>query len=83
MSLLLTLRNHVAEQGAVSLQDLANRFRHPPDALRGMLEHWVQKGLIRRQIETSACGGCAISKCGSCAVPAQTELFIWQGQPPA
>lgn len=79
MSLLLMLKDHIADQGTVSLQDLANRFRTPPDALRGMLDHWVQKGLIRRHIETAACGTCPTSKCGSCIVPAQTEEFIWQG----
>ncbi len=30
-----------------------------PEAVRGMLEHWMRKGRVRRHLAGAACGGCS------------------------
>ena len=76
MALLLDLKTHVEAHGSVSLQDLSNRFDRPPEALRGMLDHWVRKGMLRHDVLSTACGGCKPSSgCSSCDAAAGIEIY--------
>lgn len=70
--MLIPLKNYLAEQGQVSLADLAKHFISSPDALRGMLAHWVRKGRVCK--ETLGCN----KGCASCP-PEQTEIYRWLG----
>jgi hypothetical protein len=72
--MLVELRNYIAERGRVSMRDLALHFQIEPDAIRGMLEHWVRKGKVVRD---SACPPCG-SGCCSCASDL-TEFYLWKG----
>lgn len=66
------LRNYLQENRRVLLVDLANRFDMDPDALRGMLQKWVNKGKLRKVSGDTGCsGGCC--KCD----PATLELYEW------
>lgn len=78
MALLLDIRNYVQERGSTSLLDISNRFHTPPDALRGMLEHWIRKEVIRRVDFSADCGGCsAEGNCGDCGTQAAFETYEW------
>jgi putative ferrous iron transport protein C len=57
--MLIELRNYVVERGRVSMRDLVWRFEKEPDAIRQMLEHWIRKGRIEREVACPPCGtGC-------------------------
>lgn len=80
MALLLNVRAYVQERRSVSLTDIANKFETSPEALRGMLEHWIRKGVIRRQDFGDNCGGCKPSGgCGTCSASAVFEFYDWVG----
>ena len=70
--MLIPLKHYLAEQGQVSLADLARHFKSSPDALRGMLSHWIRKGYVCK--ETLGCS----KGCASCP-PEQTEIYRWLG----
>lgn len=72
--MLLDLRNYIKQRGSVSLLELSLHFSTPADALRGMLQHWLRKGVI--QITGNV--GCQKGCCG--CDPAQVEIYCWQGQ---
>ncbi|WP_116135095.1 FeoC-like transcriptional regulator [Tropicimonas sp. IMCC34043] len=63
--MLMELRAYLKEHGSASLSDLSNRFRLPPEAIEGMLDHWVRKGRVARKNLACVCPGCASS--GGCA----------------
>lgn len=80
MALLLQVKSYVQDRGSTSLMDIANKFETSPDALRGMLEHWVRKGVIVRQDFADGCGGCKPSpSCGACGTSATFEFYSWKG----
>lgn len=70
--MLIPLKNYLAEQGQASLDELSKHFKSSPDALRGMLSHWLKKGRIRK--EALGCN----KGCASCP-PEQTEIYCWLG----
>ncbi len=72
--MLVDLRNYLLERRRVSLRDLAWHFGVEPDAMRGMLEHWIRKGKIKREESCPPCG----SGCCNCA-PDLTEFYVWNG----
>jgi predicted ArsR family transcriptional regulator len=71
--ILADLKSYLIQHRRVELGDLANRFDVAPDALRGMLDRWVEKGRLRRRVDASRCGGC----CGCTA--SQPEIYEWRG----
>lgn len=75
--ILSELRTYLAAHKRVSIGDLANRFAAEPDALRGMLAHFMHKGRVRRLDGAGAngqCGGCR--KCDAYAM----EIYEWTGR---
>ena len=70
--ILSELRDHLRQRGQASLLELAQHFDAEPEALRGMLEHWIRKGQVRRHQAGGACGG----GCTQCD-PASLELYQW------
>ncbi len=73
--ILAELRDYLHERGQSSLQDMALHFDSEPDALRGMLEHWIRKGMIQRRGASASCGNSG----GSCIQcdPATVEIYVW------
>jgi hypothetical protein len=69
--ILSQIRDYLRERGQASLRELALRFDTDPDALRGMLAHWVRKGRVSRQTVGTSCGGC--TQCD----PAAMEIYLW------
>ncbi|MGZ8995866.1 MAG: FeoC-like transcriptional regulator [Rhodospirillales bacterium] len=73
--MLTTLKGYLVTHRAASLGELARHLRADPDAVRGMLEHWIRKGKVRRL------AGARCSGCDSCA-PTDFELYEWVGERP-
>jgi predicted ArsR family transcriptional regulator len=65
------LKSYLTAHKQVAITDLANRFDVEPDALRGMLQLWVDKGRVRRLEVGGACGSCA--RCGD----GNPEIYEW------
>ncbi len=74
--ILSDIRRYIETRGQVALADIALHFDADPDAVRGMLEVWIQKGKIYRQMATASCGG-SCTQCDS----ATTEIYVWNRQP--
>ena len=70
--ILSELRSYLQQHGKVALVDLVNHFHVEPDALRGMLSKWVNKGKIEKLSLEKNCG----SSCCKCD-PALTEIYRW------
>lgn len=71
--MLSTIRRYLSARGTASLADISRHVGADPDAVRGMLDHWVTKGKVCRiPIE---CGGC--TQCD----PATTEIYRWVQDP--
>jgi len=70
--ILSDIGNYVQEHGQATLGEIAQHFNAQPDAVRGMLETWIRKGKISRQLATTSCG----SSCQQCDT-ASIEIYIW------
>lgn len=68
--ILSELKGYLSERGRAPLTDIAIRLGVTPDAARGMLDVWAQKGRVRR-LDSQTCGGC----CG-CA-DGRLEVYEW------
>ncbi|MCW8963725.1 MAG: FeoC-like transcriptional regulator [Gammaproteobacteria bacterium] len=70
--ILSDIGSYVQERRQVTLNQIAYHFNAQPDAMRGMLEVWIRKGKISRQMATASCG----ESCQQCGT-ADTEIYIW------
>jgi hypothetical protein len=70
--ILADIGRYVQERRQVTLNEIARHFDAQPDAVRGMLDVWINKGRISRQLVTTACG----STCQQCDV-ASIEMYTW------
>jgi len=67
--MLSSIRRYLTESHTASLADISQHVGAEPDAVRGMLDHWVAKGKVCRI--PMACGGC--TQCD----PATIETYRW------
>ncbi len=76
---LIDLRSYLQQHNQVSMRDLSTHFRLAPDALRGMLAHWMRKGLVERHDFAGgcSCGSKSRSACGACGVDNAFEFYEW------
>jgi putative ferrous iron transport protein C len=70
--ILSDIGHFVEKRHQVTLDEVARHFSAQPDAVRGMLEVWISKGKISKQLTTANCG----SSCRQCHA-ASTEIYIW------
>ena len=70
--MLIEVQVYLSSRGVCSLAELSNRFNTSPDAMRGMLSHWIRKGKV-----VAEAAGCN-KGCISCP-PEQLEMYRWQG----
>ena len=70
--MLIALRDYLSSQGVATLAELSLRFDVSPDAMRGMLSHWMRKGCL--VLEQSGCN----KGCVSCSQE-QLEMYRWHG----
>ncbi len=70
--ILTELKSYLKLNKRAVLIDMAHHFQVEPDAIKGMLEHWIRKGKVRR-LEGSICSkGCCK------ADPSQLVIYEWQ-----
>ena len=70
--ILSDIKRYLIERGSASLSDVALHFDSDPEAVRGMLEQWVRKGKVRKNLLSASCG----SSCDKCDTVA-TEVYEW------
>ena len=69
--MLSDIKRYLTERGTASLHDLALHLEAEPDAVRGMLGHWLARGRVRKLPRPEKCEGCC-----DCD-PARSELYEW------
>ncbi|MCP3970801.1 MAG: sugar metabolism transcriptional regulator [Rhodobacteraceae bacterium] len=69
--ILAELKTYLTRRKRASLVDMALHFNSDPDAVRGMLDHYIRKGRVRRLDTGTACGGC--HKCDALSL----EIYEW------
>ena len=70
--ILSDIRRYLEQRGQATLSDIALHFDADPDAVRGMLDVWINKGKVHKQMATGSCG----SSCTQCD-PDTTEIYVW------
>lgn len=70
--ILTEIRDYLKIKGQAPLRDMALEFKMEQDALRPILEQWINKGKITKLPQGTACGG----GCHSCE-PEAIELYQW------
>lgn len=70
--ILSDLRDYVKQRGQVSLSDIALHFDADYEVARQMLDVWIKKGKIHKQLATVSCG----SSCNKCNA-SSTEIYVW------
>ncbi len=80
---LLDLGAYLKEHENASMRDLCSHFRLEPEALRGMLDHWIRKGRVTRLDFTAGCGcgTCGAKSCGACGIEDSFEIYEWRKRP--
>jgi hypothetical protein len=79
--MLMELKSYLERHRQATIADLSHHFRVAPDALRGMLEHWIRKGaVVRHDFAPTCASGCASGHCGSCATSGTFEIYEWTAQ---
>jgi len=71
--MLTDLKKYLIEKKRAPLMDMAHHLNVSPDAVKGMLEHWIAKGKVRR-LEGSSCN----KGCCQCD-PSALEIYEWVG----
>jgi putative ferrous iron transport protein C len=67
------VRDYLQTHRRAALYDLSVRFDTDPEALRGMLAKWVDKGKVAKLPLGTLCGGCC--HCD----PNTVEIYEWRG----
>jgi putative ferrous iron transport protein C len=67
------VKRYLTERRIAPLHDIALHFDMDPDAVRGMLGHWVRKGRVRIHQDDGCQNGC----CGGCGEHAVKEVYEW------
>lgn len=70
--MLAQLKLTLSQRKTASLLELTKQLGAEPNAVRGMLSHWIRKGKVKQCQPNSACG----STCGKCN-PLLTEHYEW------
>ncbi len=67
------VKRYLSERKIAPLNDIALHFDMQPDAVRGLLEHWIRKGKVRRFADNSCEDNC----CGGCSENGHKEVYEW------
>ncbi len=67
------VKRYLAERKLAPLNDIALHFDADPDAVRGVLDHWIRKGQVRRHQDDDCNNG---SCCGGCGAHVK-EIYEW------
>jgi hypothetical protein len=71
--ILSELKRYLSQHQLATMWDMAVHFDVEPDALRGMLTPWIQKGRVRKRPPRPICAGCSLCD------PTHLEVYEWIG----
>jgi hypothetical protein len=72
--ILSDIKVYLQERKQATLSDLSLHFDSDPEAMRGMLARWVEKGKITKMVQPNGCKkGCPSCGCGEVA-----EIYVWK-----
>ncbi len=69
--MLAAVKHYLQRQQIASVADVAEHLDADPDAVRGMLDYWVQRGTAGEV--PGVCGGC--TQCDSATI----QMYRWLG----
>ena len=69
--ILSEVKQYIRQRQRVSLTDIANHFDVEADALRGMLDFWINKGKIQQSVSPSCQSSC------HCDFKQTVEYYEW------
>jgi hypothetical protein len=72
--ILSDIKGYLQERKQATLSDLALHFDSDPEAMRGMLARWIEKGRVTRAVQAAGCK----KGCSSCGCEAAIEIYIWR-----
>lgn len=72
--ILLDVKQYLKEKATCNLQELSLQFHCDPEVMRGMLAHWVRKGVIAIGKKPEGCG----IKCVQCQ-PGVAQIYHYVG----
>lgn len=72
--MLMELKAYLTERPCASLSQIAQHLAADPEAVRPMLDRWIEKGRVQRTVG-ARCHGCA--SCGT----SDLEFYAWVGAP--
>lgn len=67
------VKRYLTERKVAPLSDIAIHFDMEPDAVRGLLGHWIRKGRVRLLQDP----GCKGGGCGGCGEHVASEVYEW------
>jgi len=71
--ILTELKNYLQHRKRATLMEIAIHFETSPEAMRGMLEHWIRKKKVHILPIDSVCSDKSCSKCD----PLSLEIYEW------
>lgn len=69
--ILRDIKEYLSQQQTASLAELSLHFNVNPDAMRGMLDHWIRKGKLSKLPHEKSCSSC----CGCHSQ--KLEMYRW------
>ena len=72
--ILSELKEYLQSNGQASLKDMAVRFDVSEEALAGMLDHFINKGSVKK-LETTSCENVCGHKCSACPLQC-SEIYV-------
>jgi len=79
--ILSDLRSYIKKNGQASLGEMVMIFNVEPDALRGMMDHLMDKGYVRRGSpcgRDDGCSSCSSNSGGACSTGFFVdEIYEW------
>ncbi len=71
------IKSYVKLRKQVSLKDIALHFDIEVEAVKGLLDFWIQKGRIKLSSSNSSCN---TGSCSSCSQQDSSEIYEWNPQ---
>jgi len=72
--ILSDIKSYLQERKQATLNDLALHFDSDPEAMRGMLARWMDKGKVTKTVQSTGCK----NGCPSCSCNAAAEFYAWR-----
>ena len=69
--ILSEIKRYVQERQTVTLDDLSAHFQTDREAMREMIEHWIRKGAVKKNMGAACC-----KRCTHCETP-HLEIYEW------